>query len=78
MREIKHLERVKIGGRNINNIRYADDMVMIADTEEKLQNLMDRLLVECARMGLRINIGKVRQKLWVSPREQRDCRWISG
>ena len=50
MEEVRELDGIKIGGKNINNIRYADDMVMIADTEEKLQNLMDRLLVERSRM----------------------------
>ena len=52
------MEGIKVGGMNINNIRYADDTVIIADTEEKLQSLLDRLNVECRAMGLKINIGK--------------------
>ena len=39
-------------------ITYADDMVMIADSEEKLGMLMDKLMLECNRMGLRINKAK--------------------
>ena len=58
MDELAEYEGVKIGGRNINNIRYADDMVMIADSQEKLQTLMDKLILECSRVGLRINKGK--------------------
>ena len=58
MDELAECEGVKIGGKNINNIRYADDMVMIADSEEKLQTLMDKLMWECSRVGLRINKGK--------------------
>ena len=58
MDEIADLEGIKVGGLNINNIRYADDTVLIADTEEKLQRLVDRLDVECRGVGLRINIGK--------------------
>ena len=41
MEEMAGLEGMKVGGMNINNIRYADDMVVIADTEEKLQGLVD-------------------------------------
>ena len=43
MDETADLKGMKVGGVNINNIRYADDMVLIADTEEKLQRLVDRL-----------------------------------
>ena len=41
MDEMADLEGMKVGGMNINNIRYADDTVLIADTEEKLQGLVD-------------------------------------
>ena len=58
MDEMEDLEGVTVGGMNINNIRYADDTVLIADTEEKLQRLVDRLDVECRGVGLKINIGK--------------------
>ena len=49
---------------NIDNIIYADDTVLIADTEEKLQRLVDRLDVEWRRVVLKINIGKT-EALWV-------------
>ena len=58
MDEMEDLEGIKVGGMNINNIRYADDTVLIADTEEKLQRLVDRLDEECRGVGLKINIGK--------------------
>ena len=58
MNELEDIEGVKVGGSNINNIRYADDTVLIADTNAKLQSLVDKLDVECNRMGLKINIGK--------------------
>ena len=58
MNELKDLEGVKIGGRNINNIRYDDDMVLISDSEEKLQVLMQKLSEECTKMGLKINESK--------------------
>ena len=36
MNKLAELDGIKVGGRNVSNIRYADDMVLIADTEEKL------------------------------------------
>ena len=58
MDEMADLESMKVGGMNINNIRYADDTVLIADTEEKLQRLVDRLDEECRGVGLKINMDK--------------------
>ena len=58
MDELKDMEGVRIGGRNLNNIRYADDMVMIADSEDTLQELVSKLDEECKKMGLRINKNK--------------------
>ena len=56
--ELEDMEGIRIGGINTNNIRYADDTVLIADTEEKLQRLVDGLNEGCGRYGLKINIGK--------------------
>ena len=58
MDEMKQLDGIKIGGGNINNIRYADDTILLADTEERLQELIDRLDEEGRAIGLKINIGK--------------------
>lgn len=44
--EIAEFEGIKVGGMNINNIRYADDTVLIVESEEKLQRLVDRLDVQ--------------------------------
>ena len=41
MRHIKILDGLRVGGVNINNLRYADDTTLIADEEQKLQKLMD-------------------------------------
>lgn len=55
---------------DLEGIRYADDTVLIADTEEKLQRLVDRLDVECRGVGLRINIGKT-EVMGMTKREER-------
>ena len=58
MDELEDLEGVKIGGRNVNSIRYADDTVLVADSEEKLQELVLALRTACAARGLHINLGQ--------------------
>ena len=55
---IKDLEGVRLGGRNVNNLRFADDATLIADSEEKLQELLNKLAIESERKGLKINIKK--------------------
>ena len=52
------IEGVNVGGLNINDKRYADDTVLIADTADKLQRLVDKSDVECNRVGLKINIDR--------------------
>ena len=52
------LEGIKIGGRNLTNIRYADDTALIADSESKLQALVDCLVRESSVKGLSVNITK--------------------
>ena len=69
MDKMEQLDGIKIGDRNINNIiRYADDTVLLADTEERLQELIDRLDEECRAIGLKINIGKT-EVMWVTKRQ---------
>src|SRR5215469_16889474 len=58
MREIKKLEGIRLNEYNINNIRYADDTVLVADSEEKLQGLLNVLNEVSERKGLKINKSK--------------------
>lgn len=50
----------KIGGLNINNLRYADDIVLIAESEEELQELLDRLIREGKQYNLFLNASKTK------------------
>ena len=50
--------RIKIGGRNINNLRYADDTTLTAESEEELKNLLMRVKEESERAGLKLSIKK--------------------
>ena len=49
---------IKIGGRNINNHRYADDTTLMAESEEKLKSLLMTVKGESEKAGLKLNIQK--------------------
>ena len=49
---------IKIAGRNINNLRYADDTTLMADSEEELKNLLIKVKEESEKVGLKLNIQK--------------------
>ena len=51
---------IKISGRNINNLRYADDTTLMAESEEKLKSLLIKVKEESEKVGLKINIQKTK------------------
>ena len=51
---------VKVGGKSITNLRYAEDVVLIASTIEELQDLVDRVKESSARVGLSMNVKKTK------------------
>ena len=52
--------RIKIAGRNINNLRYADDTTLMAESEEELKSPLMKVKVESEKVGLKLNIQKLR------------------
>ena len=50
--------RIKIDGRNIHNLRYADDTTLMAESEEELKSLLMKVKVESEKVGLKLNIQK--------------------
>ena len=58
MRDLRDLEGIKVGGVNMNNIRYADDTAIVADSHDKLQALISALDQSSRERGLSINIKK--------------------
>ena len=50
--------RIKIAGRNINNLRYADDTTLLAESEEELKSLLMKVKEESEKVGLKLNIQK--------------------
>ena len=50
--------RIKIGGRNINNLRHADDTTLMEDSEEELKSLLMKVKEESEKVGLKLNIQK--------------------
>ena len=73
MSTVQDLEGVQIGDMNINNLRYADDTALIADLNEKLQKILDRVVLESEKMGLAINWQKT-YSLTVSRRKYPDYK----
>ena len=51
---------IKIAGRNINNLRYADDITLMAESEEELKSLLMKLKEESEKVGLKLNIQKTK------------------
>ena len=51
---------IKIAGRNINNLRYADDTTLMAESEEKLKGLLMKVKEESEKVGLKLNIQKTK------------------
>ena len=52
--------RIKIPRRNINNLRYADDITLMAEREEKLKSLLMKMKEESEKAGLKLNIQKMK------------------
>ena len=52
--------RINIGGRNINNLRYADDTALMAESEEELKSLLMKVKEESEKVGLKLNIQKTK------------------
>ena len=50
--------RIKIAGRNISNLRYADDTTLMAESEEELKSLLMKLKEESEKLGLKLSIQK--------------------
>ena len=55
---MKHKLESKMSGRNINNLRYADDTTLMAESEEELKSLLMKVKMESENVGLKLNIQK--------------------
>ena len=72
LRELEKENGLRIGGHNITNIRYADDTVLLAESEEDLQRLLDVVVQESERKGLSLNCKKT-ECMVVSKTESPTC-----
>ena len=55
---------IKIAGRNINNLRYADDTTLLVESEEELKSLLMKVKEESEMAGLKLNIQKTKIMAW--------------
>ena len=51
---------IKIAGRNINNLRYTDDTILMAESEEELKSVLMKVKEESEKVGLKLNIQKTK------------------
>ena len=51
---------IRIAGRNINNLRYAEDTTLMAESEEELKSLLMKVKAESEKVGLKLNIQKIK------------------
>ena len=58
---------IKIAGRNLNHLRYADDITLMAESEEELKSLLMKVKVESEKVGLKLNIQKTKVMASVPP-----------
>ena len=56
----KHKLESRLSGRNINNLRYADDTTLIVESEEELKSLLRKVKEESKKVGLKLNIQKTK------------------
>ena len=79
---------IKIAGRYINNLRYADDTTLVAESEEELKSLLMKMKEESEKVGLKLNIHKSKfiascpisswQIDWETMETERDFIWREG
>ena len=60
MQDLSDYDDIKLDEKNINNVRYADDTALIADSEEKLQTLVQSLVRASGERGLKLNVSKTK------------------
>ena len=78
-REIDNLDGVKIGGININNLRYADDTALLAESEEQLQRMVNEVNSKSEDYGLRMNVKKTKVMVVRRSQEETICNiFING
>ena len=58
LKSIENMKGVKVGGRNINNLRYADDTTLIAGSNDDLQRMLDKVIMESEKAGMHLNTKK--------------------
>ena len=63
---------IKIAGRNINNLKYADDTTLMAESEEEFKILLMKVKEESEKVGLKLNIQKT--KIMASGPKERQCQ----
>ena len=73
---LEELPGLLVGGENINNFRYADNTALVADSEEKLQKIVNKVKEQSENLGLYMNVSKTKTMLVNKAGEKRGKRGI--
>ena len=76
MRVTTNMAGIKVGGININNIRYTDDTALIATSQVNLQRLMDRVIEKSNTCGMEVNVKKTECMVMTKKKSVPECRII--
>ena len=66
---------IKIAGRNINDLRYANDTTLMAESEEELKNLLMKVKEECEKVGLKLNMIMINKDHGIGSHHFMANRW---
>ena len=81
-RQDKAQAGIKMAGRNINNIRYADNTTLMAESKEELKSLLMKVKKECEKTGLKLNIQKTETMVsspitsWQMEKQWKQCQTL--
>jgi hypothetical protein len=79
MKKIEGMEGFKVGGVNMNNLRYADDTTLLANSRDKLQLLLDKAVEESEKLGLKVNEKKTFCMVISNKKKAPECKiYIHG
>ena len=71
------MDGIKVNGESITNVRYEDDTALIADSEKKLQDIVDKIVTESQKLGLSLNVKKTYCMVISKKKETPRCHLIS-
>ena len=74
LKSTEGMKGVKVGGRNVNNLRYAEDTTRIAGSNDDLQRMLDKVIMESEKAGMQLNTKKTVCMVISKTKDKRVCK----